>query len=293
MTEPSDRFFDVPAGTDDYAAARVAILPVPFERTTSYGHGTAEGPAAIFRASSQVELFEEQLASEPYRLGIASLPPFEPRAAELGAALEELEAEATRHLAAGKFLVTLGGEHSLTIAPVRAARARFGEIGVVQFDAHADLRESYEGTPWSHASVMRRVVETGAPTLAIGIRALSREERELIDARRLPTVWGWQLERAEERFAEQLAQLPERVYLTFDLDYFDPAIMAATGTPVPGGGSWYPTLRMLRTLFRVKEVVAMDVVELAPRPELHGCDFLAADLVYKCLAYLQEKLSAG
>ncbi len=286
MSEIPDNFLGLPAAASDYTTSRVAVLPVPFERTTSYGKGTAGGPAAILRASQQVELWEEMLRSEPWRLGIATLPTFVTASADMATALGELEAEARRHLEAGKFLVTLGGEHSLTVAPARAARSVHGEVGVVQFDAHADLRAEYDGTPWSHASVMRRLHEDGFSALAVGIRALCDEEATLIAERGLPTIWGWELP-ARERFLELLAALPPKVYLTFDVDFFDPALMPATGTPVPGGGHWYPTLDCLRELFRRRTVVAMDVVELAPQPGAHGADFLAADLVHKCLAYLQ------
>ena len=164
----------------------------------------------------------------------------------------------------GKFLVTLGGEHSITQAPVRATKQVHGEIGVVQFDAHSDLREEFEGTPYSHASVMKRIVDDGIPLLAVGIRSLSTPESRLIREKRLPVIWGHDLDRAEELFPPLLAGLPEKVYLTFDIDYFDPSLIPATGTPEPGGGLWYPTLRLLRRLFREKKVVAMDVVELAP-----------------------------
>lgn len=285
---PHQNFLGLPEEASRYETSRVVVLPVPFERTTSYGKGTAQGPEAILRGSRQVELWEEMLRSEPWRMGIATLPPFLPEEHDIEAALSAIEAEARRHLEAGKFLVTLGGEHSLTTGPVRAARAVHGEIGVVQFDAHADLRPEYEGTPWSHASVMRRVHEAGIPALAVGIRALSDEEGALIAARDLPTVWGWELP-ARERFTALLERLPEKVYLTFDVDFFDPAIMPATGTPVPGGGLWYPTLGCLRELFRRKTVVAMDVVELAPQAGAHGADFLAASLVHKCLSFLQAE----
>jgi N1-aminopropylagmatine ureohydrolase len=276
-----------------YETSRVVVLPIPFERTTSYGKGTSAGPAAIVRASQSMELWDEELGSEPYRLGIATLPPFLPEAFELGEALVELEEEARGHLERGKFLVTLGGEHSLSLAPVRAAHEVHGEIGVVQFDAHADLREEFEGTPHSHASVMRRVVEDGVPTLAVGIRSLSAPEAALVRERRLPVVWGHELPATPARFAELLGGLPERVYLTFDIDFFDPSLVPATGTPEPGGGLWYPTLALLRELFRRKTVVAMDLVELAPIGGQPASDFLAAKLIYKCLAYLQEKAPAA
>lgn len=279
-----------------YETSRVAVLPVPFERTTSYGKGTTAGPAAILRASQAMELYDEELADEPYLQGIATLPPFLPDAHDMEEALAELRQAAEVHMGRGKFLVTLGGEHSLTQAPVQAARQVFGqggEIGVVQFDAHSDLREEFEGTPYSHASVMKRIVDAGAPVLAVGIRSLSGPEAEVIRERRLPVLWGHQLDRAEELFAPMLAALPERIYLTFDVDYFDPSLVPATGTPEPGGGLWYPTLRLLRHLFRSKTVVAMDVVELAPIGGQPASDFLTAKLIYKCLGYLREKEGRG
>lgn len=270
-----------------YATSSSVILPVPFERTTSYGKGTAKGPAAIIAASHQVEWYDEELRREPYLQGIHTAEPVRPAATDMAGALEEIEAAARRHLLAGKFLVTLGGEHSLTSAPVRATRAVHGDIGVVQFDAHGDLRDSYEGSPYSHASVMRRLVDDlGLPTLAVGLRAISKEEGDLIRVRRLPVIWGYELDRLTmEAWREALNRLPPKIYLTFDLDFFDPALIPATGTPEPGGGTWWPTLRLLRELFVRKEVVAMDVVELAPIEDFPASDFTAARLVYKCLGY--------
>jgi agmatinase len=272
----------------DYRTSRVAVLPVPFERTTSYGKGTAQGPAAILRASQSMELWDEELQSEPYKLGIATLPPFLPEAYEMEPAMEELAAECRRHMDTGKFLVTLGGEHSLSIAPIRAAKKVFGDIGIIQFDAHADLREEFDGTPYSHASVMCRAHHDGVLTLAIGIRSLSQPEAELIRAKNLPVIWGHQLDRADEFLGPLLERLPKRVYLSFDIDFFDPSLVPATGTPEPGGGQWQPTMALLRRIFREKEIVAMDVVELAPFGPLPASDFVTAKLVYKCLGYLQE-----
>jgi len=276
----------------DYSTAHSAILPVPFERTTSWGKGTARGPEAILAASQALELYDEELDAEPFRRGIATLPPLAPEAFDLAEALEEIRAGVRKILADGKFSVVLGGEHSLSLAPARAAAEVCGGpggIGVVQFDAHADLRESYEGTPYSHASVMRRIVEDGFPTLAVGLRSLSAPEAALVRDRGLPVIWGHEMERdpdgCEQRFARLLETLPETVYLTFDIDYFDPSLVPATGTPEPGGGGWYPTLRLLRRLFESKKVVAMDLVELAPIGGQPASDFLAAKLVYKCLGY--------
>lgn len=281
------------AGIDEpfaaYENSAIAIWPLPFERTVSYGTGTAAGPAAILAASTQVELYDEELRSEPFRAGVATLLPFTPPADGLEEAIEQIRDAARPHFATGKVLLTLGGEHSLTIGPVRAARDVHGEIGVVQFDAHADLRDTYEGTPWSHACVMHRLHDDGIPSLGLGIRALSTEEGELIRDREFPVVWGYELDDLEpRRFRELLDTLPESVYVTFDVDYFDPALVPATGTPEPGGGRWWPTLRLLREVFRRKRVVGLDVVELAPIPGQPASDFLAARLVYKLIAYWAE-----
>lgn len=273
----------------DYETSRVAVLPVPFERTTSYGKGTTAGPAAILRASQSMELYDEELEGEPYALGIATLPAFLPEAFDMAEAMAELQDTCKVHMEKGKFLVTLGGEHSLSQAPVKAANEVFGGIGVVQFDAHSDLREEFEGTPYSHASVMKRIVDAGIPTLSVGIRSLSTPESRLIREKGLPVLWGHELDRAEELFPSMLAAMPEKVYLTFDIDYFDPSLVSATGTPEPGGGHWYPTLKLLKRLFQTKTVVSMDLVELAPVGGHPASDFLAAKLIYKCLGYLWEK----
>ncbi|MEM1206053.1 MAG: agmatinase [Acidobacteriota bacterium] len=289
-------FLGLDADQPEYGQATAVVLPLPFERTTSYGSGTDRGPQALLEASAQVELYDQELDAEPVDQGIFTVPAFEPVSEDLAAAMDEMEREARRHLDAGKFLVTLGGEHSLTLAPVRAALGCFGApLGVVQFDAHADLRDTYGGTPYSHAAVMRRVLDLGLPTVAVGIRSLSQPEAQLIRQRNLPVIWSDQLEEdarlgSTERFERFLDALPERIYLTFDIDYFDPSLVPATGTPEPGGGTWHPTLELLRILFERKRVVAMDVVELAPRPGWPASDFVAAKLVYKCLGYRWRSL---
>jgi len=283
----------LPDEQSSYATSRIVVLPVPFERTVSYGKGTSGGPAAILRASQSMELYDDELGGETAEVGIATLPPFLPEAFDMATAMAELEVECRRHMANGKFLLTLGGEHSLTIAPVRAARAVFGDIGVVQFDAHADLREEFEGTPYSHASVMRRIADEGIPSLPIGIRSLSKPEAEYAMECGIPIVWGQELEGLDGRLDALLSMLPEAVYLTFDIDYFDPSIVPATGTPEPGGGHWYPTLRLLSKLFEAKRVVAMDLVELAPLGGQPASDFVAAKLAYKCLGYWARSGGTG
>jgi agmatinase len=266
------------------------ILPIPFERSTSYGIGTAAGPAAILAASQQVELFDEELQCEPYRVGIGTLPPLIDTGQLTATYFEELCEVAGEHLRRGRFLVALGGEHSLTAACVRAAQRVHGQIGVVQFDAHADLRDTYEGDPASHACVMRRIHEKGIRHLALGIRSLSAEEVAFLDSAGDPPtiVWGRDLcDLSIDQLERHLDRLPEKIYLTFDVDFFDPSLLPATGTPEPGGGFWWPTLALLRTVFERKEVVAMDLVELAPQAGQIASDFTIARLAYKCIAYAQ------
>ncbi len=272
----------------------VAVLPVPYERTTSWGRGAEDGPAALLRASHYVELYDEELRLEPFRIGIETLPPVDVEAGE-DAALERISAAARAAIERGRFLAAIGGEHTVTPALVRGVVEAAGsdlrpDLGVVQFDAHADLRPTYAGTPWNHACAMSRVLDLGVSTLAIGIRSLSRPEAVRIETEGLPVIWAGQMQalatdELQALFLGLLASLPDTVYLTFDLDFFDPSLLPATGTPEPGGGDWHQALALLRLLFEHKRVIAMDVVELAPIPGNPASDYTAARLLYKCIGY--------
>ncbi|HUF88879.1 MAG TPA: agmatinase [Gemmatimonadota bacterium] len=269
-----------------YEDARGVVVPVPWEATVSYGAGTGKGPAAILEASGYVELYDEVLREEPYRKGgIHTTPAVDVSHSDPVVFLAELEEVAARLYGDSKFPLFLGGEHSLTTAPVRAARAAFEDLSVLQLDAHADLRESYEGTPWSHASVMRRVFELGVPAVPVGIRAVSVEEAEFAQDEDLPVFWSHRIAHGEEWMDTVLNTLTDTVYITFDVDFLDPALVPATGTPEPGGGFWHETMRFLGYVFQEKNVVGMDVVELAPIEGLHAPDFVIARLVHRCLGY--------
>jgi agmatinase len=277
-----------PFGGDEALApferARAVVLPVPYEGTVSYGGGTALGPAAILRASTQVELYDEQLAIEPYRAGIFTDPLLDVRERSTEDVVRRVRRRVGELMDDGKWVVMLGGEHSITPGAVAAAAERREGLQVVQLDAHADLRQTYEGSALSHACAMARCVEI-APVHAVGIRNYSIDEAEWI-RRGIPgyrIVHGWEMEGEGwiERVIEPL--VGRSVYLTFDLDYFDPSIVPATGTPEPGGGTWWPTLRLLDRLFVAADVVAADVVELAPIEGLHHADFTAARLVHKLI----------
>ena len=227
----------------------VAVLPVPYERTTSWGRGTENGPEALLLASHYVELYDEELEVEPCRIGIETLPPVDVDGSD-ESVLQRMSAAAETTLRKGRFLAAVGGEHTVTPALVRGALdAGVPDLGVVQFDAHADLRQTYRGTPWNHACAMSRVLDLGLPTLAVGIRSLTRPEAARIAKERLPIIWAEQLDalprpELEALFDGLLASLPDTVYLTFDLDFFDPSVLPATGTPgarrrhlVPGAGA--------------------------------------------------------
>ncbi len=284
-------FFGLERAAHTLERSRYVVLPLPWERTVSYGRGTAAGPGAALRASQYVELYDEELRDEPSRHGVCTLA--EPElSADLARGLQEIASAARPHYRSGKRLVAIGGEHSLTPPLVAAAREVWPTLGVVQFDAHADLRAEYEGSAHSHACAMHRVLDLGVPTLQVGIRALSSEEADLIEDRRLDVVWADPTLRAgaaqETAFAQAVERLPEHVYLTFDVDYFDPSLLPATGPPEPGGGTWYPTLEMLRRLFSRRRVVAADVVELAPIAGQPASDFLVARLLHKLIGYWQH-----
>lgn len=266
--------------------ARVALLPVPYEGTVSYIGGTRHGPEAILSASRHVELYDHELESEPYRVGIHTYPAIELTAGGPEAALAELRSTYDAVSERGHFVIVLGGEHSITQVPVLHWADRLGDdLSILQFDAHADLRDRFHGTPWSHACVMRRVVDRVRP-VAVGVRAIDLEERRLIDELGLMVVYGEQL--SQPGWADRaLAALSENVYVSFDVDFFDPAYVPATGTPEPGGGTWEQATVLLRRVFEERNVVAADVVELAPLPGVVAPDFLVAKLVYKMVGYWQ------
>jgi agmatinase len=273
--------------------ARVAIIPAPFDQTTSYLPGTRFGPAAILEASRQVEFYDEELDGEPSRIGVATLEEVEVEPADIAGSLARLEAVVAKVAERGLVPFTLGGEHSLTLAPVRALAARYPGLGVLQLDAHLDLRASYQGTPYSHASVMRRIRELGVPTVAVGIRSVSREEADYVHAERAPVFLGREIRAQGLDVDAVLDRLGNPVYVTVDLDAFDPAYVPAVGTPEPGGLTWDEGLRLLRAVFERRQVVGMDIVELCPIQGQPASDFFAAKLANKMIGYLGLSPAAG
>lgn len=284
----AEPFFDLAPEESSYESSRVVILPVPFGGTVTYGGGTERGPEAIRAASRQVELFDEETRREPYKAGLHAAPPLVYRGEDPEPLLEEVARRVQQYLQDGKFVVTVGGEHSISSGAVRAYAKAFPGLVVVQFDAHSDLRESYQGSRHNHACAAARIREH-ARLVQIGIRSQSSEERDVIDRGQVDAVFAHEMaEGAWEGKALRGIPRGRPVYVTVDLDYFDPSIMPSTGTPEPGGGAWYPTLRFLRRLADQARIVGFDVMELAPVPGRHAPDFLAARLIYKLLAYVLE-----
>jgi len=270
-----------------YADCRFVIHGAPYEHTSSYRAGSKDGPEAIIRASHYVELYDEELDQETYRHGgICTLPPLEFAGKVNEAAVLLIEERTTRLLADGKFPIMLGAEHTVTLGAVRALHRMIPRLAVLQIDAHSDLRDSYEGNRYSHASVMARVHELGVPLVQVGIRAQCREEAELIrSSASVHTLYAHQLrDRPSTEWArEVLRHLTDAVYITVDADGFDPSVIPAVGTPEPNGLTWAEGMSLLRAVCATRRVVGFDVVEVAPVPYSSVSEYTLAKLVYKLL----------
>lgn len=263
--------------------SKIVILPVPFDLTTTYQHGTQEGPAALIEASRNMELYDIETNSCVYQIGIHTAEEVNQPSSEL--MQKELYKRTSEYLSQGKFVVTLGGEHSISFAPIKAHAKHYPGISILQIDAHADLQEAYEGNPWSHASVMARVREISdiSSIVSVGIRSMSYEEAQVVE--REKTFYAHELDIEGQWIDKVINQLTDLVYITFDLDGFDSSLMPSTGTPEPGGLNWNQAMALLKKVAEKKNIVGLDVVELCPSPTNLAPDYLAAKLVYKILSY--------
>lgn len=283
---PATRFLgtELPALAPE--AARFHVLPVPYEKTVSYGGGTAKGPAAILAASGQLERWDG--ASDPGAEGIHTWPAIDCRGRP-AKVIDSIAAAVGRILRLGKMPVVLGGEHTVTWGVIKGyLDAGLRDFGVVQIDAHADLRDAYEGDPLSHASVMRRIVEAGIPLFQLGNRAYCEEERE---ARLRYGVRHVDADRLVRERVDAIAlpgDFPRDVFFTLDVDGIDPSVLPATGTPVPGGLGWYQTLGLFESVARQRRIIGFDLLEFAPIRGFHAYDFAAALLVYKLMGIVQR-----
>jgi agmatinase len=282
-------FLGLDSKYSSFEDSKIVILSCPFEKTTSYGKGTSKGPKAILKASHYVEFFDEEVVSEIcFDKGICTLKPLDFKNLKNKDALDYIYSNAKQLIDEEKFVVTLGGEHSISTALIKAHFDSYKDLSILQFDAHSDLRAEYEGSIYSHASFTARVLEFTNDIVQLGIRAQSFEEHELIKHKNIKTFYAYRIR--EEGFYDSLNekilnQLKTNVYITFDVDFFDPSIMPSTGTPEPGGFYWDETLRLLKKIAKNSNLVGFDVVELAPKSDMHFPDFLTAKLVYKILTY--------
>ena len=273
---------DKPAAFSD---ARFLILPVPYEKTTSYGKGTRNGPAAILDSSWQLEFWDEEAKKEVWKKGIVTLAPFNCAQGEKSF-FKNLEREVTELLAAFKGIpIFLGGEHSITQGLLPPFQKKYRDLSVLHFDAHADLRPEYEGSAHSHASALHPASRTTA-TVQIGIRSVSHDEKQYINAGKVKTYLMHENLDFSKLEKNILKDLSDTVYLTIDVDGFDPSVMPGTGTPQPGGFMWYDALKLFKAVCRKKKVVGMDVVEVAPIKGSPMTEFNAAKLIYRLMGYL-------
>ncbi|HMT09668.1 MAG TPA: agmatinase [Pyrinomonadaceae bacterium] len=269
-------------------ASEVLILPVSYEGTVSYGTGTGSGAMAIVDASRNMELYEEETDTEPYKVGIHTLPEFTPRETpeKMMSDLYDLSKDLVNK---GKFVCMLGGEHSVSAPIIQAHNEKYENMSVLQIDAHADLRDTYDGTPHSHASIMARVVkDMRIPSVQVGIRSISVDEAKSLKNDNLPTkiFWARDVSGRIDWIDEAIESLTDNVYLTIDIDGLDPSLVPTTGTPEPGGLGWYETLTLIRKLAEKKRVVGMDLVEYSYVESFDSPAFLCSKLVYKSLAYI-------
>ncbi len=288
---PKSGFLGISDNSNPAKDARAVVIPFGFEASVSYGGGTNKGPMAMIKASHQVELFDEELWREPYRkYGVATLktPPIKKSVAQ---ALTQLEKLVEGVLDAGKFPFVFGGEHSITAGAIRPFARRHKDLTIVHFDAHADLRDGYDGEAFSHAAALRRCLDQKGhqhiKLVSIGIRNISAGEIPFLEKNRKRIEIFWGKDKQDWTIAAMLKAIGKGpIYITFDIDAFDASMIPATGTPEPGGLFWDETMQILRAITRHNKVVGADIVELAPKPNFHACDFMAAKLGYKMLSYV-------
>lgn len=269
--------------------SRIIVWPVSYEGTVSYGGGTGKGAMAVIDASRNMELYEEETDAEIYKLGIHTVPET-PSIDPPEQMMKALYDRAKDLVSSGKFVTMIGGEHSVSAPVIRAHAEKYADISVLQIDAHADLRDTYDGTPHSHASIMARVVkDMQIPAVQVGIRSISVDEARVVD--QLPTriFWAKDIVGRSDWWEDAVEGLTDNVYLTIDIDGLDPSLVSATGTPEPGGLGWYETIGLIRTLARKRNVVGMDLTEYSYVEGQNASAFLCAKLIYKTLGFVFEK----
>jgi agmatinase len=281
---PSQNFAGLSAPYSDLPNARVIILPVPYDSTTEWQSGTRHGPRAIINASQYLELYDIELDLEIYKVGIHTLPAVQPSLSSPQSMIERVYRVTHEMLKQDKFPVMLGGEHSLSLGVVKAMKEKFHDFCVLQLDAHADLRDKYLGTRYGHACVMRRIHEL-CPITQVGVRSLSLEERQFINQDKIQTFYITTSSSDLPPADNIITSLSDNVYVSIDLDVFDPSVIPAVGTPEPAGMHWHEVVNLLRCVAQNKQIIGFDLVELCPGDSNLSSAFTAARLAYKFIGY--------
>jgi len=277
-------FLDVPPWESRFETARIVLVPVPYDGTTSYKGGAREGPRAIISSSRHLEDFDLELKGDISQVGIHTLPEVEAHLGDPQAMIQRIEGVVLALASRGKIVGLLGGEHTITLGGVRAFRRAYPDLSVLYLDAHADLRAEYMGSAWGHASVGRRVSEV-CSLVQGGVRSVSQEEYAFIQERGLPVFFQDGRQSVEEVAQGVIPLLSPHVYISVDLDVFDPSFMSAVGTPEPGGMGWSEALGLLKRVGEARRIVGFDITELSPREGPEACSFIAAKLTYKLIGY--------
>jgi len=281
MPRPRSGFCGLSENDNDYAQASVVILPVPFDKTSTWLKGADKGPSSIIEASRYLEFYDIETDSEVLRKGFFTAKPVQSSSASV--LVKKTDSIVSKYLKDDKFVVTLGGEHSISIGVIKSHARRYKNLSVLHLDAHADSRDSYEGSRYNHACVIARVREYVSDVVSVGIRSMDVSERCGVDRKKM--FFAHEIYDSDKWIDKALGQLTDTVYITIDLDVFDPGIMPSTGTPEPGGLGWYQVLKLLSSVAKSKRIVGFDVVELCPSNS-KAPDFLAAKLIYTLLSYI-------
>lgn len=278
---PPNNFGGLPPKYSSYRNSKIVLIPVPFDKTSSWIKGSAEGPRAIINASRHMELYDIETRSEVYKKGIHTAGNVTSGASR--EMVEKVHKEVRRALKDGKFPVVLGGEHTAALGAVKAHAEAFGNMSILHLDAHSDMRDRYEGSKYSHASVMARCKEITDKIVSVGIRSMDSSEAGKMDKRNI--LYASEIRGSSDWIKKAVSRLSRDVYITLDLDVFDPSVMPSTGTPEPGGLGWYEVLDLLEHVSKKKNIIGFDVVELCPSKNV-APDFLAAKLIYKLLSLI-------
>lgn len=274
-------FGDLPNENSNLEKAKIVILPVPYDGTSTWVKGADKGPEAIIEASANMELYDIETDSEVYKRNIFTASPIlEKQSPEK--MVKEVKRTVASFLEKDKFVVTIGGEHSITVGAVGAYKEKYNNLSVLQFDAHSDLRQEYNGSKFNHACVMARIREL-CPITQVGIRSMDISEKMNLDKSRI--FFAENIYNNTDWHKKALAKLTNKVYISIDLDVFDPSVFPSTGTPEPGGLGWYQVIDFLKKVNKEKEIVGFDIMELCPNKQEKSSDFFAAKLIYKLLSY--------